>query len=72
MVFDSQSDKVIHILEVRASVQPWWPNKAIKLNLNFCVETLQYRSTPLKEQTHEKRIYVFLVMNKFTCDECGM
>ena len=31
-----------------------------------------YRNAPLKDQTHEKGIYVFSVMNKFTGDGCGM
>jgi len=40
MVFGSQHDGIIHILAVRASVQPWWPDTTIKLNLHICVETL--------------------------------
>jgi len=30
MVFVSLHDGIIHILAVRASVQPWWPNTSIK------------------------------------------
>jgi hypothetical protein len=39
MVLVSQRDGIIHILAVTASVQPWWPNITIKLNLRVCVET---------------------------------
>jgi len=40
MVFVSLHDGIIHILAVRASVQPWWPNTSINLKLHVCVETL--------------------------------
>ena len=30
-----------------------------------------HRNAPLKDQTHEKGIYIFSVMNKFTGDEWG-
>jgi len=40
MLFVSQHDGIIHILAVRASVQPSWKNRATKLNLHICVETL--------------------------------
>jgi hypothetical protein len=39
MVLVSQRDGIIHILAVRDSVKPWWPNITIKLNLRVCVET---------------------------------
>jgi hypothetical protein len=40
MVFVSQRDGIIHILAVRALVQPPWRNTTIKFNLHVCIETL--------------------------------
>jgi hypothetical protein len=40
MVFVWQHNGIIHILAVKASVQPWWPNKTIKLSLHVCGKTI--------------------------------
>ena len=59
MIFFSQHNGSIHILAVKASVQTWWPNTTIKLNLNVCDEHVLQKCSLKSPNTWKWKIYVF-------------
>ena len=59
MIFVSQHNGSIHILAVKASVQRWWPNTTIKLNLNVRVQHFLQKCSLKGTNTRKWKIYVF-------------
>ena len=58
MEFVWQHNGIIHILAVKASVQPWWPNKTINLSLHVCVKTLHTEAL-LQGPKHMKKENIY-------------